>query len=276
METAVLYTGEMKKAAEESGVTDQFIVDSVVQGSPADKAGIQVGDRIVRVGGAAPADLQLGTPGFDEMTKVFNEGTGKPLPIFVRRRGELLELTSTPVQACDYPVLVQNNSVLNAFADGSKIVIFSGMMKFASTDEELALVVGHELAHNIRDHISSKRTNAFIGIALDAVVQVLTGYNPNLFSQIGAHANSPEFEAEADYVGLYIIARAGFAIDAAPGFWRRMAVENPDGISHSTTHPATNDRFVALQAAIAEIDAKKAAGAALVPNEKKKPSPPTE
>ena len=66
------------------------------------------------------------------------------------------------------------------------------------------------------------------------------------------------------------MARAGYSIDDAPNFWRRMAVANPNGITHATSHPATPDRFIALSAAIRDIKDKQASGAPLQPNEKPK------
>jgi predicted Zn-dependent protease len=82
---------------------------------------------------------------------------------------------------------------------------------------------------------------------------------------------SQDFESEADYVGLYVVARAGMPIDNAPRFWRRMGSQvAPGAISHGTTHPPTAQRFVALEAAVAEIKAKQAAGQPLLPNEKSK------
>jgi predicted Zn-dependent protease len=82
-----------------------------------------------------------------------------------------------------------------------------------------------------------------------------------------AGAYSQEFEAEADYVGLYVIARAGYRIDDAANFWRRMAISSPGSVTMTGDHPATPERFVALQAAVKEIEAKTAQGQPLVPNE---------
>jgi hypothetical protein len=206
-----------------------------------------------------------------------DKGIDEALPLRIVRGGETREIAVARVPACDYQVVYQTNTLLNAYADGSKIVMFSGMVRFAGTDEELALIVAHELAHNMRGHIDAKQGNAVIGAILDGLIQGLTGVRTGgAFMNAAANVNSPDFEAEADYVGLYVMARAGYAIGNAPAFWRRMAVENPGGISHTSTHPATNDRFVALQAAIAEIEGKRAAGLPLVPNEKKKAAPTIE
>lgn len=63
------------------------------------------------------------------------------------------------------------------------------------------------------------------------------------------------------------MARAGYRIDDAANFWRRMAISSPGSVTMTSDHPATPERFVALQAAVKEIGAKTAQGEPLVPNE---------
>jgi hypothetical protein len=85
---------------------------------------------------------------------------------------------------------------------------------------------------------------------------------------MGAQVYSQDFEREADYVGLYIMAWAGLPVDKASGFWRRMAVEHPTGIVFSTTHPTTAERFVRLEQWAKEVNGKLASGEAFGPEMK--------
>jgi hypothetical protein len=266
LRNVAMYSGAMREAAIDKGIDESVSVASVVPEGPAAAAGLRVGDVVVRIG---ETPIPVGREGMAAVDKAL--AAKEPAVSFgILREGLPQTVTVQRVPWCDYPVQMQQNTQLNAYADGSKIVMYSGMVRFAATDEELALIVAHELAHNMRGHIDAKQGNAVIGAILDGLLQGLTGVRTGgAFMNAAANANSPDFEAEADYVGLYVMARAGYAIDNAPAFWRRMAVENPGGISHTSTHPATNDRFVALQAAIAEIDGKRTAGLPLVPNEKK-------
>jgi len=111
--------------------------------------------------------------------------------------------------------------------------------------------------------------NAVLGSILDVVLSSLTRTpNMNTFQGIGGAAFSQDFESEADYVGLYYTARAGYDIHNVPDLWRRMAVENPGAITMGNTHPSTSQRFVALEAAAAEIEAKRKDGRALQPEMK--------
>jgi hypothetical protein len=88
--------------------------------------------------------------------------------------------------------------------------------------------------------------------------------------KVAAQAYSKEFEAEADYVGLYIMARGGLNIDKVPQLGRRMAAANPRGIrrSYAASHPASAERFLALQKTAAEIHKKQAVGLPLMPEYK--------
>ncbi len=98
---------------------------------------------------------------------------------------------------------------------------------------------------------------------------MLTGVNTQgVFSEVGARAYSQDFEAEADYVGLYIAELAGYNIDEAPYFWRKMGVKHPASINqnHAASHPSTPERFVAIEDTIKEINQKKIAGLQLMPN----------
>lgn len=78
---------------------------------------------------------------------------------------------------------------------------------------------------------------------------------------------SQEFEAEPDFVALYMLTNSGDSVSDAPRFWLRMAMGNPGSVkySHEASHPSTPYRMVALEDAAEEIDAKRASGALLVP-----------
>jgi predicted Zn-dependent protease len=81
----------------------------------------------------------------------------------------------------------------------------------------------------------------------------------------GAMTYSQDFEREADYVGLYILARSGRPFANSPNFWRRMAQESPGSIKYASSHPTSAERFVRLEKVVAEIEGKQAQGAPLLP-----------
>jgi Zn-dependent protease with chaperone function len=245
-------------------VAGQALVD-IIPDSPAQKAGFQLGDQMISFNGVPVTTAEEFKKAVDAME------VGKPVQVGYMRSGESKTATMTPIAACNYPISIDHQShAINAYADGKSIVITAGMMNFARADEELALVVAHEMAHNTMAHMEAKQTNRLGGLFADLALTVLTkgAYRDTSISNIAGRAYSKEFESEADYVGLYIMAKSGYKIDDAPKFWRSMAIAHPGNIksNHTASHPSTAARMVALDAAVIEIRQKQIANEALTPN----------
>jgi len=85
------------------------------------------------------------------------------------------------------------------------------------------------------------------------------------FARAGQRAYSVAFEREADYVGAYYAARAGYDLAGAEEFWRSYSLESPDSIRLATTHPVTPVRFVQIQKVVAEIADKQRRNEPLIP-----------
>jgi predicted Zn-dependent protease len=143
------------------------------------------------------------------------------------------------------------------------------MMRFVEDDLELSLVISHELAHNVMNHVGAKKKNLILGTLLDIIAAGLGVNTQGVFGTLGVQAYSKEFEEEADYVGLYIMALSGLDIENAPNFWRRMAAVHSDSISYATTHPSTPHRFVLLEKTVQEINQKITSDVPLKPELKK-------
>ncbi len=253
---------------------------AVAPGSPAERAGMREGDAVLALNGTSAAKGENESAARDFGKQLSEQvKTGRPVAFRVRRDREELELSLTPTATCDYGYDVGTKNIVNASANGKAIQIDRGMMRFAETDAELATVVGHELAHNLMGHIESGQTNVMIGYLADILFAIGTGVNTGgLFTDIGRQAYSQEFETEADYVGLYLMARAGYDVSGTPNFWRRMGAENPGTIraNHASSHPSAPYRFVSLDKTVEEIERKKAAGLPLRPEVKKsEPAPVT-
>ncbi len=242
----------------------------ISRNSPAEKAGIQIGDLILSVNGKPVTAGKSAVNDFDATFNKVSKRSDK-VRIRVKRKGRKLTFVVQPERACDYGYGVVNHDMVNAFADGENVFVTVGMMRFVDDDNELALVVSHELAHNVMEHVNKKKRNSMFGSIFDVIAG---GYGVNtggLFGNIGANVYSKGFEAEADYVGLYVMARSGQKIDNAPYFWRRMAAANPGSIktNHSASHPATPQRFLALEQTVHEVERKKKLGRTLKPEMKK-------
>ncbi len=244
------------------GLDEGLTVLGVAPGSGAGAAGLQRGDKILAVGGQ---DQPRETQSMPKFTKRVKEAKGKQIALRIggdRPRTVVVEATSV----CAYSMQLAANESINAFADGENVVVTRAMMRFARDDLELALVLSHELAHNVMNHLTAKLANAVPGLLLNLVFAGLGVNTGGTFSKVSGSAYSQDFEAEADYVGLYYLARAGYPIDDAPKFWRRVAALNPKAVSHATSHPTTATRFVGLRNAVKEIASKLSDGQPLVPN----------
>ena len=179
-----------------------------------------------------------------------------------------------PDRSCSFHLMIQGTKGVNAYADGKNVVISAPMMVFADKDTYLAFVLAHELSHNIMEHQKRQGNNVLLGTLLGAVGDIaadMHGANTqgafgNMGAQMAQLNYSPSFEAEADYIGLYILARAGYPIEQAPNFWRAMAQYEPQGIYARSTHPTNPERFVAMKKTIEEIRAKQRAKQPLLPN----------
>lgn len=163
---------------------------------------------------------------------------------------------------------------INAHADGEKIVVNPALVDFAKSDTHLAFVLAHEYTHHIMRHVQSQQGNVLAGAILGSLADAVAGSQgmntAGGFGKLGAQASllsySPAFESEADYIGLYMLARAGYKYESAPDFWREMAANNPQGIYNRSTHPTTPERFVAMSKTIQEIKTKQKAHQPLLPN----------
>lgn len=248
-------------------IDERLTVVNVTPHSPADAAGFKVGDVLLSMGGTA---IPTGKNAANHFLKLTEKQltTGQPTNFLVNRESLEVSLDVTPVKACSYLVAVTGDDQVNAFADGKNIYITSGMLRFAESDTEVSTVLGHELAHNAMGHIEKKRGNQLLGTVFDLVAAAYGVNTQNAFGNAAAQAYSQDFEAEADYVGLYALELSGASIVEAPDFWRRMGANSPGSIktTYSSTHPGTAERYLALDGTVKEIENKKANGEPLQPN----------
>ncbi len=248
---------------------DRYQVTRVVAGTPAAQAGVQVGDVLVSLGGQ-PMPSGAGTG--EAVKRLGREvlRAGRPVAVAVERDGTQRQLTATPVLACDVRLVVQRSWEVNAYTNGSLIQVRSGLLRFVQSDDELALVLAHEVGHSIMNHAAATKLNMIGGAIVGSVVDAIAGDTEGTYMRhgitAGSRRNSVAHELQADYIGLYVMARAGYDIGVAAPLWRRMAAHMPDEADPLPTHPAPPLRIAAIERTVAEIRAKQASGAPLVPD----------
>lgn len=275
------FKGEYRDAAIELfDLRELSRVVHVVKDSPAHKAGLKVGDEILSIEGKA-------FPSKPEKVRKLMESLpddARSLKMTVLRNASQLPIEMLRSECCDYDVVLMRSDEVNAWADGKKVYIAKGLMRVVDNDTELATIVAHELAHNIREHINMMKKNRLaggLGGLLVDMAAALAGVNTSgeftkLGAQAGQMAYSKDMEREADYVGLYILALGGYNYKEGPDVFRKLGSSNPGSIEvkWASSHPSTPERYVALEKAVEEIDRKKAEGLAFLPEEKEETPPP--
>ncbi|MGH8482525.1 MAG: M48 family metallopeptidase [Nevskiaceae bacterium] len=153
----------------------------------------------------------------------------------------------------NWEVRVFEDKNINAFAlPGGKIGVFTGLLQAAQTQDQLAAVIGHEVAHVIAGHSSERVSESMAAEMGMTAVQAATGVDAQMLS-IGANVffllpHSRTHEAEADILGMDYMARAGFDPRAAITLWENMSKASggnkpPELLS---THPSDSTRIRGL------------------------------
>jgi len=163
----------------------------------------------------------------------------------------------------NWEVNVEKSDQVNAYCmPGGKIMVYTGLIeKLNATDDELGAVIGHEIAHALREHGRERMSTALVQQVGVAGLAAYLGTKSQSAAAIGTQAaamgsslffalpNSRKQETEADKIGLELAARAGFNPDAAVTLWQKMSAQGgskpPEFLS---THPANETRIAELKA----------------------------
>lgn len=260
------YPGQYNEAAWlVLGMGERLQVTNVLNGSGAARAGLRQGDRLVAAGGQP---LPEGPNALSQAGAVFGPIVSKQanLPLSIERDGKARDLTIPVTRACAFAIELGNADNINAYADGGRVMVTRGMMGFARNDDELAYVVARTMAHNMLGHAATQRNAATIASIIDNLTAV-TPDTSMLIGSAGIKAMPAADDAAADRLAIYLLARAGYRIEGASGFWKRLASTYTAKVlnGYTANHPSTNTRVAAIDKAVAEVKARQGGKKPLVP-----------
>lgn len=149
--------------------------------------------------------------------------------------------------------VIDDPHTANAFVlPGGKVFVFSGILNLARTDSQLATVLGHEIAHNVADHVGERMSQSLgVNILLYSLVVLCSalGLGAIIAQFAGAWAlntaianpMSRKQESEADYIGLMMMAEACYDPREAVTFWEKMGRKTQEKVPEwMSTHPSVS------------------------------------
>ena len=168
--------------------------------------------------------------------------------------------------------LVKDDQINASCMPGGKIVVYEGIMKLISSDDELATVLGHEVAHAVAKHSNERMSQQMLaqygGQVLGGILQGASAQTQQIAQQVyGLGANvgvmlpfSRKHEMEADDMGLVLMSIAGYNPDATINFWKKMSASsgNSGKSDIMSTHPSDSKRIANLQKQIPIVKQKYA------------------
>jgi hypothetical protein len=223
---------------------------TVVEGSPAAHAGLSAGDVLLSIGdkpfpspgvAAAEPDDKKRRRLMEAAEAQLEDGLGSgAATLQVYRDGRVVPVELRPVMGCPARGRLARSGQPNAFADGRWAIMTTKLLGFIRSDDELAVAMAHELAHNILGHPGELEGNVPKGI----------------LRNIGKNAaRVHKTEEEADRLGIKLVWAAGYDVSAAIPFWRRLYAKY-DPIPTPKlfrTHPSLAARERLISQTIAEL-----------------------
>lgn len=202
----------------------------------------------------------MGVEAFSQIKKEEKISTDPAVNARIQRIGKRIAgSVGRDLPNAQWEFVVFESDQINAFAlPGGKVGFYTALIKIAESDDEIAAVMGHEVAHVTSRHGSERQSQAILLGLGGTALAVGTESSKNqqyymlaygLGSTLGSLAYSRDHEREADAVGLQFAARAGYDPRAAASFWRKMAAKETGGRPPKllSTHPPSAERIETLE-----------------------------
>ena len=223
------FSGKDREAAAKTfGLGANPAISAVVPGSIADQAGLRAGDAIIALNDQPFGPVDPKDP-YARIARIESATERGPTILAVARPGGPKSFVLAGTPGCASRVQVIPGRKLNARADGTYVQLTSAVAEYAADDNELAVIIAHEMAHNIHGHKERLDRDGRSG------------------------ANIRATEIEADMTSLKLLKTAGYDPKAAARFWQRFGKKTGAGIFSDGTHQRTKARVAMLEAEAAKL-----------------------
>ena len=207
------------------GLGSAPVIAAVATGSPGERADVRPGDEVVAIAGR-PVETIIAAAHDDALAAdtladfVAGQKPDQPLTIALRRAGQALTITLVPVRHCSARFILVANDAIEAHSDGHNVAVSTGWMDFTASDDELALLAGHELGHVLHTDLKARDL-----------------------------AQRRDMEDAADLAGAQLLRCAGYDTNKAADFFDRYARCEVLGFLRLPTHRSPKARAERVRSA---------------------------
>ena len=200
--------------------------------------------------------------------ETMQEFSGKLMPEYTKEHRQVQRVLDrliphSGLEGEEWEIHVIDDLMKNAFViPGGKVFVFRGILDVCQGDDGLAAVLGHEIAHNVAHHAAERASQTVILLPIGILVWLGTGVDPSILrfgtSLAFTLPGSRKQEAEADHIGLLMMAESCYYPSAAIDLWGRMEKEEqgapPQFLS---THPSSHNRQDRIRDWLPEAEVKR-------------------
>ena len=201
--------------------------------------------------------LPASDPRSQRVTKIGNK-IKDATELFLKKKGFAKRL-----EGFEWEFKTVEDDIVNAWCmPGGKVCVYTAILDLCKTDDELAVVMGHEIAHAVARHGNERMSNQMVINGVGSVLSPQDTTQVSIFQQVfmgsaqlGMLKYGRNHETESDKLGLVFMYIAGYNPDAAIGFWEKMAAgggQKP--LEILSTHPSDERRIADIKEFLVEIE----------------------
>lgn len=281
----ILLTVVKPETSSDTRLTTTTTIAHVVENSVADQANLNAGDQIKKLNGRTfkPGHLNKTETRFTKRDLIYLGNVvqleSRPVSLTLSRpdnQASSSKYTLQPETTCDVSVHLVESNAINSQAGSNSLKITPAMLDFTETDDELAYVLSHNLAHHYLNHPENNIRNWLTGVSVDMVAFSQGIPTFGMFGYLGHQYRDIYYERKADKYGLQLMNEAGYNVSEAPDCWERLADANPENLesnevidshyytryfyhpSYLESHPANPTRQIFLKEQVEKIESNSA------------------